>query len=121
MAQKLIERAEEVAQNIVGDKREDVTTSQIRNLFGPVRQIQLVWKKSENATEGLRKVMLLRPKIAYQAERSRKPGFRSLEKVLDKAIEEIGKGQDANEQTERFRRFVEFFEAIVAYHSRVLV
>lgn len=118
MGQKLIERADEVAKNIVGEKRDEVTTSQIRNIFGPVRQIQLIWKGSENATVGLRKVTLLRPKIAYQSKRVNKPGFRSLERVLDKAIEEIGKGQTVAEQTERFRRFVEFFEAIVAYHTR---
>lgn len=109
--QDLITQAEVIAQNV----HRDVTTSQLRNIFGPVRKIQLEWR--ENPTQSFRAVMLLRPKLAYQAKRANKQGFYDLAKVLDKAIAEIGKTAATEERYARFRRFVDFFEAILAYHK----
>lgn len=106
---------------LIGERiKSDVTTSQVRNIFGPVRQIQLRWRADtpqEEAEQAFRQVMLLRPKLAYQAKRMNKPGFYDLEKILGAAIDEIGKAQDLKERYARFRRFVEFFEAILAYHT----
>ena len=108
------------AQLIGGKIKSDVTTSQVRNIFGPVRQIQLRWRAEtpqNEAERAFRQVMLLRPKLAYQAKRANKSGFYDLEKILGAAIEEIGKARDPQERHARFRRFVEFFEAILAYHT----
>lgn len=115
-AELLIQRAK-----LIGDKiKGDVTSNQVRNIFGPVRQIQLRWRSEtspEEAEQAFRQVMLLRPKLAYQAKRANKAGFYGLAKVLGTAIEEIGKSRDYRERYARFRRFVEFFEAILAYHT----
>lgn len=94
-----------------------VTTSQVRNIFGPVRVLQLRWrvKDSQEADDVFRQIMLLRPKIAYQAKRT--ANLAMLRDVLDAAIEEIGKAETREERFIRFRRFVELFEAILAYHT----
>lgn len=112
----LIKHARSIGEGI----KDDVSTSQVRNIFGPVRYIQLRWRADTPEAEAekvFRQVMLLRPKLAYQAKRTNKPGFYGLEKILGKSIEEISKGKDAKERHERFRRFAEFFEAILAYHT----
>ncbi len=112
----LIKHAKKIGTTI----KDDVSTSQVRNIFGPVRQIQLRWRMDtpdSEAEKAFRQVMLLRPKLAYQAKRTNKPGFYDLEKILGTSIEEVGKGKTAKERYERFRRFVEFFEAILAYHT----
>ncbi len=112
----LVQRAQ-----LIGDKiKNDVTTSQVRNIFGPVRQIQLRWRSDtppDEAEKAFRQVMLLRPKLAYQAKRVNKAGLYDLEKILGAAIEEVGRAQDLRNRHDRFRRFVEFFEAILAYHT----
>lgn len=49
---------------LIGEKiKSDVTTSQVRNIFGPVRQIQLRWRgntSQDEAEKAFRQVMLLR-------------------------------------------------------------
>ncbi len=115
-AKLLNEEAERIGKAL----KDDVTTSQVRNVFGVVRALQLRWREDTPAGEAqkvYRQVVLLRPKLAYQAKRANKPGFRELEKILGTAIDEIGKASTDAERYQRFRRFVEFFEAILAYHT----
>jgi CRISPR-associated protein Csm2 len=106
---------------LIGNKiKNDVTSSQVRNIFGPVRQVQLRWRETtpqDEAEKAFRQVMLLRPKLAYQARRTNRAGFYSLEQILSTAIEEINKAKDLTQRYAHFRRFVEFFEAILAYHT----
>ena len=96
---------------------ERLTTSQVRGLFGEVRQIEAdvrmgTEKLPDNA---YRRFFLLKPKLAYQAQREREArkgeGVARLEQILSPAIDMVG--EDAN----RFRYFVDFFEAILAYHK----
>jgi CRISPR-associated protein Csm2 len=56
----------------------------------------------------MRRLLLLQPKLEYQARRQKE--VKGLKDVLILAIEQV-KGN-----RERFVRFVEFFEAILAYH-----
>jgi CRISPR-associated protein Csm2 len=91
-----------------------LTTSQIRNVFGTVRQIEMNW--GPRATEQQRKhaarqLILLKPKLAYQAKRERGTGVQELANVLTPAIDLVGEDRD------RFQNFVDFFEAILAYHT----
>jgi CRISPR-associated protein Csm2 len=91
-----------------------LTTSQIRNVFGTVRQIEMSWRP--HATEHERKyaarqLVLLKPKLAYQARRERGRGVQELADVLIPAIDLVGEDRD------RFQNFVDFFEAILAYHT----
>lgn len=88
-------------------KSTGLSSSQIRNLFCEVRQIQQVgFEKSLS----LRRFILLQPKIEYAAKRADKFGMSGLKSVLISAIELV-------DSKERFDHFVEFFEAILAYHK----
>jgi CRISPR-associated protein Csm2 len=104
-----------------------LTTSQIRTFFGEVRRIQANWPSyhpnlSESDTQkaawAYRQTILLRPKLAYQVSRGgRTGGIDQLRNVLDPCIEEIQKANTPKEQKLYFDRFVDFFEAILAYHK----
>lgn len=92
---------------------DELTTSQIRNVFGTVRQIEMLWRPQGTAEEhgqAVRQLLLLKPKLAYQAKRQRGRGVEKLEGVLVPAIDMVEGNRD------RFQNFVDFFEAIVAYH-----
>ncbi len=117
----LIEWADKVGRALA-DQR--LSTSQIRNVFGAVRQIQLRWDKPNSPTErqAFRDAMLLLPKLGYYAEREKRArgngtaGMETLQRVLEPALKLVGDGGEP--QWERYVRFVEFFEAIVAYHKK---
>lgn len=101
-AKKLVEVAERLGQNFA----DDLSTSQIRNVFGEVKRLQMKGFDEQAARE----LILLKPKLAYQAGRHRGK-VEDLSKVLSKAIDRVG--SDA----QRFEHFVDFFEAILAYHK----
>ncbi len=116
----LVEWADKVG-HALADK--GLSTNQIRNVFGTVRQIQLRWDKpgSDAEKQAFRDVVLLRPKLAYFAERGKggergAGGMDILQRVLDPALELVGEGNQP--RLDRFSHFAEFFEAIVAYHKR---
>lgn len=122
----------------VGDwlKKMDFSTSQIRNVFGVVREIEQRIESldsqdrsevdSQQQTEGqpqplpnaaYRDLMLLKPKLAYQYGRAGSEGKKNakdamglLQRLLSDSIDLVGRDRD------RFTHFVEFFEAILAYH-----
>lgn len=106
----LVEEAEQAGEELAAKK---LTKSQIRNLFGTVRQIQMNWPpslSSEEEKSRVRELLLLKPKLAYQAARQDK--VKPLADVLDLAIDQV------DGKRERFQRFVELFEAILAYHTK---
>jgi CRISPR-associated protein Csm2 len=96
-----------------------LTTSQIRPLFGEVRQIQAQWNMegAENRQKALRRLILLKPKMAYRARKERNRGVQELVDVLDAALNEVVQEKNSRRQSDDFQRFVEFFEAILAYHK----
>lgn len=98
-------------------KDDQLSKSQIRNIFGEVRQIEADWQSAESthATANMRRLLLLKPRMAYQ--RAREKRTESLMTLLTDAINLIAKSNDPKEQYLRFRYFVEFFEAILAYHT----
>lgn len=109
-AELLTERAETIGTGLA----RQLTTSQIRNVFGTVRQIEMNW--GPRATEqqrrhAARQLILLKPKLAYQARRERGKGVQELAGLLIPAIDLVGEDRD------RFQNFVDFFEAILAYHT----
>jgi CRISPR-associated protein Csm2 len=108
--QLLVEEADRAGEQLANQK---LTKSQIRNIFGTVRQIQANWPPSispQDEKARVRELLLLKPKLAYQAARESK--VEPLADVLDVAIDQV-QGQRA-----RFQRFVELFEAILAYHTK---
>jgi CRISPR-associated protein Csm2 len=107
----LVDHAKALGESL---KEGGLTTSQIRGIFGTVRQIEMMWtpsaeQESDKRSQAIRKLILLKPKLAYQAERHEP--VRPLEVVLRQAIDQVRGNR------ENFVRFVEFFEAILAYHT----
>ena len=83
----------------------NLTTSQIRNIYGAVKKMQM--RGGELDTH---KLLMLKPKLAYAAKRHG-DGVETLKDVLTQAIDAVD-NDPAN-----FSRFVDFFEAILAYHK----
>ena len=106
--ERLIERAKEIGQAL---KDAGLSMAQIRGIFGTVRRIEMRWteKASKKTQEqAMRQLLLLQPKLEYQARRQK--AVKGLKNVLIPAIQQV-----QGDRT-RFVRFVEFFEAILAYH-----
>jgi CRISPR-associated protein Csm2 len=106
--ERLIERAKEIGQTL---KDAGLSMAQIRGIFGTVRQIEMRWteKASEKTQkQAMRQLLLLQPKLEYQARRQKE--VEGLKSVLIPAIEQVQGNR------KRFGHFVEFFEAILAYH-----
>ena len=86
-----------------------MTTSQIRNVFGEIKRIQAKGYESEKSA-----FLLLRPKIAYAEARviakSGKSRISDFRQVLEKAHIVVN-------SNETFQNFVDFMEAILAYHK----
>ena len=112
-AENMVREADALGHKLAGS----LTTAQIRNIFGTVRRIEMNWpeKASEGqARKGHRDLLLLKPKLAYQAKREgdrKGRGVEMLRQVLDPAIDLVGGQRD------QFQNFVDFFEAILAYHK----
>lgn len=112
---ELIETAETLGKKLVD---QGLATSQIRNIFGMVRQIKMNWSMDPNGS--YRQAVLLKPKILYQAKRLENK-VRNLSALLDTelvpALDAVIEAPDNAKQV-RFERFTDFFEAVVAYHKK---
>ncbi len=114
---KLVTEAERFGKELADDK---LSKSQIRSAFGTVRQIEAAWTREADANESLRllrEVLLLKPRLAYQAKRDRSGSVRPLADVLTVAIDKVAEPNDHLTRSDRFERFVDLFEAILAYHT----
>ena len=92
------------------DGKSQVSTSQIRKLFGSIKRIQAGFEKSKG------EIILLEPKLAYAVGRDKKGGSNKtkideLFRLLSPLIREI------KEDKLRFQNFVNVLESIVAYHK----
>lgn len=92
--------------------RDAVTTSQLRTIFGEVKRIEVKLGKENVAQD----ILMLRPKIAYNAARvisqNRYSRINDLKEVLEAAHSNINTGD-----LESFKRFSRFLEGIIAYHK----
>lgn len=109
--QKMVHIAEEIAKAITsGPDNQKVTTSQIRNIFGTVKNLE---SKGVVSDEVISKLVLLKPKLAYVAGRNDKvKSLKMLTIILSDAIDLVYKQRE-----KRFENFCKFFEAILAYHK----
>ncbi len=105
---KLVDIAETLGRFLAEGYNEAITTSQIRNVFGEVRKTEMEWKRDSEASWV--RLQLLRPKLAYTAKKDNKARAIIFRDVLSTAILNV------EGKTENFQRFVNLFEAILAYH-----
>ncbi len=106
-AELLVKRAQAVA----GGLKDETSRTQLRRLYGEVKRIEMLWRSAKEGdakeTEAQRRVLLLKPRLAYQVARQNR--LRSLQNTIEPVIDAV------QGDRQRFQRFVEFFEAIVAY------
>jgi CRISPR-associated protein Csm2 len=104
--EQLVTFARQAAKKLVN---ESLTRAQIRTIFTEVRQIEAQWPEQK----ALRRLSMLKPKLAYQAARAAPVNY--LRDVLSDAIDEVLQSPEER-KNDRFQRFVDLFEAILAYH-----
>lgn len=94
-----------------------LSSSQIRNIFGEVKRIQMKLTGSKEEWKSVKSsFLLLKPKLAYVQGRARSREFISeFRIVLDAAINAVD--ADKEGAIERYQHFVDFFESILAYHK----
>jgi CRISPR-associated protein Csm2 len=105
-AGKLVDEAQALGEELAAELK----TSQLRNIFGAIRQTQMRW--DTNRQEAYQEIILLQPKLAYYTKRA--PSMRPLKGTLDVAITLLRADKQPDEI--HFKNFVNFCEAIVAYH-----
>ena len=111
--QVLVERSQELAKDL---KANGMTTAQIRALFGEMRQIEAEWSVESQRDSAYRRLVLFQPKMAYRARKERGQAVKMLVDVLDKAVKLVV-AAPPDKRNVYFKHFVEFFEAILAYHK----
>jgi CRISPR-associated protein Csm2 len=125
-AKILVETARKIAEEMIqkakwGGVMEggSVSTSQIRNIFGASKRIEMALNE-KNVADKYGELILLKPKMAYANGRFNKdfgngrykiPGFKTLVDCLSHAIDKI------DGDYKRMKNFFNFFEAILAYHK----
>lgn len=96
----------------VGEASKDsATSSQLRIIFTAVRFIEAQWPSKATqmeADQALRQFILLKSKLRYQAVRQQK--LKDIVDLFTRCIDLVDNRHD-------FLRFVDFFEAILAYHK----
>ncbi len=86
-----------------------LTTSQIRNIYGEVERMRM--KGFE-----LSSLLLLKPRLAYATSRNATDGSKDFRNVFVRAIDAVLEEENEELQQQRFERFADFFEAVLAYH-----
>ncbi len=76
-----------------------------------MRKIEALWDNRQE--EALRRLNMLKPKLDYATARN--SSVQLLRDVLGKAIDEIN-AAEGDERNLRFQKFMDLFEAILAYH-----
>ena len=91
------------AENLGQKLARNLKTSQIRKVYGAVKKIQMSDEFRRND------LIMLKPKLAYAAARN--TAVTDLKDALTQAIDKVG------DDPQRFKNFVDFFEATLAYHK----
>ncbi|MBC7098294.1 type III-A CRISPR-associated protein Csm2 [Candidatus Bipolaricaulota bacterium] len=90
--------------------------AQIRAIFDEAHSIGSLFLLGKSE-EAVHRAYLLDPKMAYRAKRAG-AGAETLAAVLKNALKVVLEAkEDPEEVKSRYSRFLEFFEAIVAYHK----
>lgn len=90
----------------------DVTSTQIRNVYGTVKILEM------QPSLDLPRLLLLKPRIEYaNARATKREKFGELVSQLIHAIDAVAEEPDAEKRQQRFKNFSYGFEAILAYHK----
>lgn len=87
------------------DDKDALTNSQIRNVFGEIKRIQMGGFEKNKSS-----FMILKPKVAYAAGRHNKLGILTFKKYFDLASKCV-------KDDSTYHNFCNFLESIVAYHK----
>lgn len=90
--------------------KQDLSTSQIRNVFGEIKRIQMKGFDNEKTA-----FLLLKPKMSYAVSREGKGGLKLLAKVFNKAYDAVD--VESDQGTTHFNHLVDFMESVLAYHK----
>lgn len=82
-----------------------MSTSQIRNIYGELKRIQMIGFEKEKTS-----FLLLLPKVAYAAKRNEKQGIKTFKTVFDKVHAMVKTEKD-------YGNMMNLMEAILAYHK----
>ncbi|HPR59065.1 MAG TPA: type III-A CRISPR-associated protein Csm2 [Bacteroidales bacterium] len=91
-------------------KNNQLTTSQIRNVFGELKRIQMKGFKEEKTA-----FLLLKPKMAYAVARDGKKGLQQLTSVFNKAYDVVD--VEGKNGPMHFQNLMDLMESILAYHK----
>ncbi len=95
-----------------GDRdKQHLSKSQIRNVFGEIKRIQL---KGYDTQEGRSSFMLLKPKVAYAEGRNKTKGLSLFKRIFDDGWDIVTNNNATNIQ---YGNFCALLEAILAYHK----
>ena len=103
----LIEKLDSFGNYLANTAR--LKTTQIRKFFSSVKKIQSELRSGRKATEPRQRILRLKPALAYATARQKKQ-LQEFTEVMYLAMDMVKKPED-------FEYFVEFLEAIVAYHK----
>jgi|DewCreStandDraft_4_1066084.scaffolds.fasta_scaffold35449_2 CRISPR-associated protein Csm2 len=113
IAEKLDKSAISFAEEFGKSLAKNLTTNQIRNFFGEVRRIEMKGISKEKT-----RFLLLAPKLAYAAKRASSEAAENFKKVMIEAYHVVVHEENDDQKFEqRFKNFVQFLEAILAYHK----
>lgn len=102
----LVDAAEKLGTRL---KNSGLKTAQIRKVYGAVKKIQMRDEFQRND------LVMLKPKLAYAAARHSE--VMDLKDALTQAIDQVTKAKDPVDTQKKFKNFVDFFEATLAYHK----
>ena len=92
-------------------EEEGLTTSQIRNVFGEMRKIQMNGFEEEKAN-----FLLLRPKLAYAVKRQNAKGMEEFYNLFCEAYDAVDT-DDSRVASRQFDQLLQVMEAVLAYHK----
>jgi CRISPR-associated protein Csm2 len=110
-----VNEAENLGQKLAPENPKDfnaMTSSQLRKFFGELKKIQLEAKVQTDQEFKPLKVKLLKPKLAYA--KGRAP---SRDNRIGIFYTEVGVAIDAIQTRQHLLNFVDWIEAVVAYHK----
>jgi CRISPR type III-A-associated protein Csm2 len=96
--------------------QQEASKAQIRRIFGEIKQIEMRWPRDpESSAQRLR---MLKPRLEYAAARPNiGSGVGRLRDILTPAVDAVLEEKDDTKRRQRFRTFVRFTEALLAYFT----